>query len=118
MIGGGLGAQPHLVITTHEFLEEDLLIPYLEAVLRVFDRHGERNSRHKARIKFLIQKISIEAFNELVIAEQKALTHQRYKVVRSQEFRVNPSPATPNSELKTQNSLMTSSSSPYGKTPI
>jgi sulfite reductase (ferredoxin) len=80
LIGGGLGAQPHLAITTHEFLEEDLLIPYLEAVLRVFDRHGERNSRHKARIKFLVQKIGIDAFNELVLQEQNALTHQRYTV--------------------------------------
>lgn len=80
LIGGGLGAQPHLAIATHEFLEEDLLIPYLEAVLRVFDRHGERNSRHKARIKFLIQKIGIDAFNELVAGEQLALTHQTYKV--------------------------------------
>ncbi|MBU6158025.1 MAG: nitrite/sulfite reductase [Bacteroidetes bacterium] len=80
LVAGGLGAQPHLAIATHEFLEEDLLIPYLEAVLRVFDRHGERNSRHKARIKFLVQKIGIDAFNELVAAEQNALTHQRYKV--------------------------------------
>jgi sulfite reductase (ferredoxin) len=80
LIGGGLGAQPHLAITTHEFLEEDLLIPYLEAVLRVFDRHGERNSRHKARIKFLIQKIGIETFNKLVEEEQLALTHQRYSI--------------------------------------
>jgi sulfite reductase (ferredoxin) len=88
MVGGGLGAQPHLAITTHEFLEEDLLIPYLEAVLRVFDRHGERVSRHKARIKFLIQKIGIDAFNELVMAEQKALTHQRYKIAGSQESAV------------------------------
>ncbi len=80
LIAGGLGAQPHLAVTTHEFLEADLLIPYLEAVLRVFDRHGERNSRHKARIKFLVQKIGIDAFNELVIAEQKALTHQQYPI--------------------------------------
>src|SRR5688572_21308614 len=80
LVGGGLGAQPHLAITTHEFLEEDLLIPYLESVLRVFDRYGERNSRHKARIKFLIQKIGIDAFNELVVEEQLALTQQRYNV--------------------------------------
>ncbi len=80
VIGGGLGAQPILATTTHEFLEEDLLIPYLESVIRVFDRYGERNSRHKARIKFLIQKIGIDAFNELVTLEQKALTHQQYKV--------------------------------------
>ena len=80
LIGGGLGAQPHLAITTHDFLEEDLLIPYLEAVLRVFDRHGERNSRHKARIKFLIQQIGIDAFNELVAAEQKAVSIKTFKV--------------------------------------
>lgn len=90
VVGGGLGAQPHLAITTHEFLEEDLLIPYLESVLRVFDRHGERNSRHKARIKFLIAKIGIDAFNELVAQEQVALTHQRYKVeVNSEKSIVN-----------------------------
>jgi sulfite reductase (ferredoxin) len=78
VVGGGLGAQPFLAVTTHEFLEEDLVIPYLESILRVFDRHGERNSRHKARIKFLIQKIGIDAFNELVKQEQTALTYQRY----------------------------------------
>ena len=80
VVGGGLGAQPFLAITTHEFLEEDLLIPYIESVLRVFDRHGERASRHKARIKFLIQKIGIDAFNELVAAEQKSLTCQSYRI--------------------------------------
>lgn len=80
LVGGGLGAQPFLAIAVHEFLEEDLVIPYLESILRVFDRHGERNSRHKARIKFLIQKIGIDAFNELVAEEQLALTHQRYKI--------------------------------------
>lgn len=95
LIGGGLGAQPHLAITTHEFLEEDLLIPYLEAVLRVFDRHGERNSRHKARIKFLIQKIGIDAFNELVVQEQKALTHQRYPINRE----LHTSPSLPSYQL-------------------
>ncbi|HEU4859284.1 MAG TPA: HEPN domain-containing protein [Chitinophagaceae bacterium] len=111
LVGGGLGAQPHLAITTHEFLEEDLLIPYLESVLRVFDRHGERNSRHKARIKFLIQKIGIDAFNELVAEEQLALTHQRYEVVRSRESGVgsplNSEFQTPNSELRTLNSELT-----------
>ena len=85
VVGGGLGAQPHLAITTHEFLQEELLLPYIEAVLRVFDRYGERNSRHKARIKFLIQQIGIDAFNELVACEQKALTDQSV-VIDSKRF--------------------------------
>ncbi len=77
LIGGGLGAQPFMAKTTYEFLEEDLLLPYIESVLRVFDRHGERNSRHKARIKFLIHQIGIDAFNELVAAEHKAITDKK-----------------------------------------
>jgi sulfite reductase (ferredoxin) len=102
LIGGGLGAQPHLAVTTHEFLEEDLLIPYLESVLRVFDRHGERNSRHKARIKFLIAKIGIDAFNELVAEEQLALTHQTYKIDVSGEWSVESKQS--NSQFTTDNS--------------
>jgi sulfite reductase (ferredoxin) len=102
LIGGGLGAQPHLAVTTHEFLKEDLLIPYLESVLRVFDRHGERNSRHKARIKFLIAKIGIDAFNELVAEEQLALTHQTYKIDVSGEWSVESKQS--NSQFTTDNS--------------
>src|SRR6195952_1372067 len=49
MLGGGLGAQPQLAHVAHEFLEENQIIPYIEAVIRVFDRNGERNSRNKAR---------------------------------------------------------------------
>jgi len=108
LVGGGLGAQPHLAITTHEFLEEDLLIPYLESVLRVFDRHGERNSRHKARIKFLVQKIGIDAFNELVVEEHLALTHQQYKVDVNGEWSVlSKQSASDNGQLNTHNSQLT-----------
>jgi sulfite reductase (ferredoxin) len=74
VIGGGLGAQPFLAVPTHEFLEEQFVIPYIESVLRVFDRYGERSSRGKARLKYLIQKLGIDAFNALVAEEQKALS--------------------------------------------
>lgn len=80
MVGGGLGAQPHLAKVAFEFLEADLLIPYIENVLRVFDRYGERASRHKARMKFLIQKIGMEEFVRLVEEEHLALKSHRYPV--------------------------------------
>jgi len=80
MVGGGLGAQPYLAHTAFEFLEEDQLIPYIENVLRVFDRHGERASRHKARLKFLIQKIGFEEFERLVKEEHKALKSKTFVV--------------------------------------
>jgi sulfite reductase (ferredoxin) len=83
VVGGGLGAQPHLATVAHEFLPEDQLIPYTEAVLRVFDRHGERNSRHKARLKFLIQKIGFEAFTDLVQQEWPALAVKSHPIAQA-----------------------------------
>jgi sulfite reductase (ferredoxin) len=82
MVGGGLGAQPMLAFVGHEFLAEDQMIPYSEAVIRVFDRHGERNSRHKARLKFLIQKIGAEEFTKLV--------NEEYTAIKSKTFEINP----------------------------
>ncbi|RPE12462.1 HEPN domain-containing protein [Chitinophaga lutea] len=80
LVGGGLGAQPYLAKVAFEFLETDQLIPYIESVLRVFDRHGERASRHKARIKFLIQKIGMEEFERLVKEEYKAVKNKSVPV--------------------------------------
>jgi sulfite reductase (ferredoxin) len=80
VVGGGLGAQPMLAHTAYDFLPENQVIPFIEAVLRVFDRHGERNSRHKARMKFLIQKIGFESFIDLVQAEKKALKNHSVEI--------------------------------------
>lgn len=73
LIGGGLGAQPFLAQAAYEFLPDDQLIPFAEAVIRVFDRHGERTNRHKARIKYLIAKIGLDAFLKFVEEEKLAL---------------------------------------------
>lgn len=73
LVGGGLGAQPVLAKTTYEFLPALEIIPFIEASIRVFDRHGERNNRNKARLKYLIAKIGWEAFQTLVEEERKAI---------------------------------------------
>ena len=75
LVGGGLGAQPFLAKVAHEFLAEEEIIPFLEASIRVFDRYGERNSRAKARIKYLISKIGIEEFISLTDIERKAVQY-------------------------------------------
>ncbi len=74
MVAGGLGSQARLADTMFEFIEADKIIPITEAVLRVFDRYGERSKRAKARLKFLIKDIGFEAFIKLVEEEQKALS--------------------------------------------
>ncbi|RSK39903.1 HEPN domain-containing protein [Mangrovimonas spongiae] len=73
MLGGGLGSQPRHADVLYEFLPSDKIIPVMEGVLRVFDRHGERKSRAKARMKFLIKAIGLEEFKRLVKEEQKAI---------------------------------------------
>ncbi|MFY0651457.1 MAG: HEPN domain-containing protein [Cyclobacteriaceae bacterium] len=80
MLGGGLGAQPVPAVLGYEFLEEDQIIPFTEAVLRVFDRHGERKRRVKARFKFLMNDIGLEEVMKLVKAEWKSLSVKSYKI--------------------------------------
>lgn len=83
LIGGGLGAQSFLAPTAYEFLHEDLIIPFTEGVLRVFDKYGERTRRHKARIKYLLHDIGLEKLMELVAEEQKALKSKTFKIDRN-----------------------------------
>jgi sulfite reductase (ferredoxin) len=80
MLGGGLGSQPRHADLITEFLPIDELIPFIEGVLRVFDRHGERARRLKARMKFLVADIGLEAFLDLVKEEQKALPFKTYTI--------------------------------------
>jgi len=82
LLGGGLGAQPSIASIVHEFLSEDELIPFIESVIRVFDRHGERNNRNKARMKFLVAKIGLEELLKLVALEKTANKVKTYKIDR------------------------------------
>ena len=82
LIGGGLGANPYLAQVAFEFLEEDQLIPFSEAVLRVFDRYGERNRRMKARLKFLLDEIGLPELLRLVEEEKNAIKNKSYKIDR------------------------------------
>ncbi|MCL6219861.1 HEPN domain-containing protein [Zunongwangia pacifica] len=77
MLGGGLGSQPRHADKLYDFIEAEEIIPLIESVLRVFDRHGERAKRLKARMKFLIKDIGLEAFLELVDEQKKALSQEK-----------------------------------------
>lgn len=73
LVAGGLGSQPRHAEVLYDFLPADKMIPVMEGVLRVFDRYGERKSRAKARMKFLLKDIGLVAFKELISQEQKAI---------------------------------------------
>ena len=71
-VGGGLGAVPFPAVLLEEFTPADLLIPTLEAIIRLQDRHGNRKDKSQARLKFLIHKTwGLEEFQKQFEAERK-----------------------------------------------
>lgn len=80
VIAGGLGAQPFLAHSVFDFLTEDQVVPFAEAIIRIFDRYGERTRRHKARLKYLVNDLGLEKFLELVAGERKAIKNKSFKV--------------------------------------
>ena len=61
-LGGGLGTAPQVAQLYKEFLPAEEILNLAAAVVRLFDRYGERKARMKARMKFLIQSMGWEAF--------------------------------------------------------
>ena len=68
-VGGGQGRTPIIAETIRDFLPKQDLLPYLEAILRVYNMLGRRDNIYKARIKILVQSEGLERFMELVEEE-------------------------------------------------
>lgn len=90
VLAGGLGAVPFIAPTVYDFMETDQIIPFMEATIRVFDRYGEREKRMKARMKFLLKKIGLEDFLELIETERKSLQNQSVAIPVEEETVVVP----------------------------
>ncbi|MCL4164778.1 UNVERIFIED_CONTAM: hypothetical protein GTU68_009434 [Idotea baltica] len=71
-VGGGQGRTPLIAAKVHDFLPEDELLDYLEAIMRVYNRHGRRDNKYKARIKILVQETGAEEFARQVNEEYAA----------------------------------------------
>ena len=59
-IGGGLGRTPMIAKVVREFLPKADLLPYLEAILHVYNLNGRRDNKYKARLKILVHEETIE----------------------------------------------------------
>ena len=73
VVGGGLGTVPYQAKVLDEFMAPEEILPVTQAISRIFARHGEKKTRSRARIKFLVDKWGIEKFREEVIAERAKL---------------------------------------------
>ena len=66
VIGGGLGRTPMIGKVINDFLPRADLLPYLEAVLNVYNLLGRRDNKYKARIKITVHEHGLDNIRALV----------------------------------------------------
>lgn len=95
LAGGGLGRTPVIGAVVCDWLDKKHLLTYLEAILRVYNQHGRRDNKYKARIKILVKAMGVDAFREAVEQEWAALkdgpsTLTEAEIARAKSFFVDP----------------------------
>lgn len=86
-LGGGLGAASFIGHQLEEFTSEDRLVSTCMAVVRLFDRLGNRENMARNRMRYLVNEMGWEKFHRMVIKERSSVemtisldTLKRYKV--------------------------------------
>lgn len=69
IVGGGLGRSPFIGKTIKEFVREDDLLIYLEALMRVYNAEGRRDNKYKARVKILVHEKGLDDLQNSVEVE-------------------------------------------------
>ncbi len=87
-VGGGLGRTPIIGLVIKDGLPWRHLLSYVEAILRVYNRHGRRDNKYKARIKILVKALGISAFSEEVEREWQALNTAQVEITEQEYQRV------------------------------
>jgi sulfite reductase (NADPH) hemoprotein beta-component len=64
--GGGMGRTPFIGVIVSPFVVYEDLMAYLESILRVYNRWGRRDNKHKARIKILVDELGADEFRRRV----------------------------------------------------
>lgn len=91
IVGGGQGRTPYVGPTIKQFLPTDRLLSYLEAVLRVYNRHGRRDNIYKARIKILVAALGAEEFARQVEEEWSKIDAARADLPAAELARIRAS---------------------------
>ncbi len=72
-VAGGLGATPHPALALEEFTPREELLPTLEAILRVFSNHGNRDNKLRARMKWLVDTMGWDELQARILKERRFL---------------------------------------------
>lgn len=103
VVGGGLGRTPVIASVIREFLPKQDLLTYLEAILRIYNRHGRRDNKYKARIKILVRALTPEKFTEMVEQEWEQIKDGPNRVTDEEIARLKSFFSEPPYETFTEN---------------
>lgn len=79
-VGGGQGRTPMIAKKIRDFLPEEDLLSYTTAIMRVYNLHGRRDNKYKARIKILVHETGAEELARQVDVEFAALKDSELKL--------------------------------------
>jgi len=79
-VGGGQGRTPMIAKLIRDFLPEEDLLSYTTAVMRVYNLHGRRDNKYKARIKILVHETGAEELARQVEVEFDKLRDTELKL--------------------------------------
>jgi len=85
-VGGGLGANSRVAKSFLDFVPAGEIHLVAEAVKRVFDKHGNRKNKHRARLRFLVEQMGLERFRELYEAELLGLRKDGLSVLKVRDL--------------------------------
>jgi sulfite reductase (NADPH) hemoprotein beta-component len=74
-VGGGLGRTPFIAHKIRDFLPEEEVLSYCEAILRVYNQFGRRDNKWKARIKILVHEAGADEIRRQVEEEWERIRH-------------------------------------------
>ena len=66
IVGGGLGRTPMVGKVIRDFLPREDLLPYCEAIVRVYNLLGRRDNKYKARIKITVHENGLDTVRDMV----------------------------------------------------
>jgi len=70
---GGLGSNPAVAVRIEDFIKAKEIFAVAEAIKRLFDKHGDRSNKHKARLRYVLARVGAEEFTKLYRAERETL---------------------------------------------
>jgi sulfite reductase (ferredoxin) len=70
---GGLGSNPAVAVKIEDFVEGREIFEVAEAIKRLFDKHGDRSNKHKARLRYVLARLGAEEFVALYKKEREAV---------------------------------------------